>query len=447
MEVDVDDTPNTADTQTNTSEDFNPDTNINQTQIPSIIEENVPYTSPREEKTSTHKNTTNLRYSYNDIGPFFVNIKFGDNLKFIHPLKIGRWLFQNGFEVTHMIKCGFNQMEVHFRSFIQANKFLDSDFDTTHNTRSFIPYCNLHMTGILRGIDTDITTEEIQANLQVSGSPIITNYEHDDFSKPCPTGTHKCINCGLGHATPDTELCPAYKLETKINDKIQKLPTSRNEARQILSGRQTYAEMVKTLHTNNDLFQTSAIPQLKNKSTVKNPSSPKIHNRKSSTLPPTQPKRKRTAHPAKEDVHIFQEIQQILLSPHGNNTKFIQHIQVEETKLITTINAIIQEAPDYLRPQLDQLKQHTRGRNSNGTQEKNPPTAPGPDGISNNLIKMMPQEWIHDLAQAYTQILHSGNIPHLERNIHTPDSQTKYSRPPSNRLPTNITPQHTTENI
>ncbi|KAJ4436079.1 hypothetical protein ANN_18706 [Periplaneta americana] len=51
--------------------------------------------------------------------------------------------------------------------------------------------------------------------------------------------------------------------------------------------------------------------------------------------------------------------------------------------------------------------------------KKNRPTAPGPDGIGYNLIKMMPQEWIHHLAMAYTQILHSGDIPPTWKEIYT----------------------------
>lgn len=68
--------------------------------------------------------------------------------------------------------------------------------------------------------------------------------DHLEVQVECLTPM-KCINCGLSHVATDTKHCPAYALEEHINNKIQELPISKYEAKQILSGQTSYAEIVR----------------------------------------------------------------------------------------------------------------------------------------------------------------------------------------------------------
>lgn len=110
------------------------------------------------------------RYSLTDIGPFFVLVKFIDkDVRNFHPLKVERWFYKQEYQVLHLHKSGFNQLEVHFKTPEQANKFLDSDFDLQHNAQSFIPFYNLYSTGLIRVVDIDISVEEISEYIKTSG--------------------------------------------------------------------------------------------------------------------------------------------------------------------------------------------------------------------------------------------------------------------------------------
>lgn len=285
----------------------------------------TPTQSPQgQDKTTKIKHT----YSLEDTGPYFVTIKFKrDLINQMHPLKLGRWLFHNNYEVQHILKTGASQIEAHFRGPFEANKFLQSNFDAVHDTESFIPFYNLHVHGVIRGVDTDITEQEImhyinststlkvirvhrftkkvESDNKVTYEPLrlvkltfrkqqlpahiylfyqrfqVSPYKekvtvcgncgkynhrekycrnprrcvkcglvHDKGQTECADVPLTCINCRMGHAPTDTKNCPAYALEQSINDKVQALPISRYEARQLLLGHTTYAEVVQRQQDN-----------------------------------------------------------------------------------------------------------------------------------------------------------------------------------------------------
>lgn len=448
---------------------------------PEVVSERESLSGVSDEKRNV--TTSHLRYEYNDMGPFFVTVKLlNQQMKYMHPLKIGRWLFQKGYEVTHLHKSGFNQVEVHFANYFHANKFLDSGFDAEHNAYSFIPYYNLHVVGVIRGVDIDITTEEMMMNFKAALPVQVTNVyrfnrkeidekdkskhkfvptqtvkvtfrtqklppkiclfyqqfnvekfkekvilcencgklnhkgkfcknrqrclqcslEHDNYNSPCPSKVFKCINCGLGHSTRNTGSCSAYQLELNITDKIQDLPISRYEAKQILLGRQTYAEMVQAHMVQKKGLDVVAFPLLQTE--APNPSIAQQIGRSRSvpTETGTAAKRKKISTSPSSHSSVNTELQKCLIAPHGRRTKsesivagcvrststiqgdktpkkgrFSSRVESassqvgrevprqddanseqEKSKLRIAINDIIQEAPDYLRESLEKLKAH-----------------------------------------------------------------------------------------
>lgn len=277
--------------------------------------------SVRIDSNNDQQQKVGYKYTFSDTGPFFVVTKsLNDNINKIHPMKIGKWLYINNFSVLQILKTGFNQMEVHFSSANQANRFLDSDFDLFFNTKSFIPYYNLYTNGVIKKIDKDISIEEIVRDIKIPdgiklqsayrlqyrhvnelGEPEylpsnkvkltfrsqrLPNYvslyferrevehfverviqcrkcgKYNHKTKFCKSegrclqcaGSHltetcttvpQCINCGQSHLATDKEHCPTYQLENNILKTVSELPVSKYQAKQIVKGTTSYADILR----------------------------------------------------------------------------------------------------------------------------------------------------------------------------------------------------------
>ena len=61
---------------------------------------------------------------------------------------------------------------------------------------------------------------------------------------------YKCVNCGLPH-NANARICPVYKREENIRTKISELKINRYDAIQILEGTTSYADITRTMLTDN----------------------------------------------------------------------------------------------------------------------------------------------------------------------------------------------------
>lgn len=158
---------------TNSMETESVQTPTSQTQI-----DPVNHTTITQESNS-HKELPvkrDHRYVHSDTGPYFVSIKQpGQALGHMHPMKVGQWLFRQNYDVQYINKVSKFQIDVHFKTYSAANTFLNSDFDSVHHTESFIPAYAIYSSGVIRGVETSITTEEIQLDTYVPEGFKITN--------------------------------------------------------------------------------------------------------------------------------------------------------------------------------------------------------------------------------------------------------------------------------
>lgn len=411
-----------------------------------------------EQNISTNK--PNYRYTIADMGPFFIIARSKqNNINTIHPMKLGRWLYREDFSVVQMHKAGYNQLEIHFPSANQANRFLDSEFNTIFDTETFIPYYNIHVQGVIAGIDTDISETEIIKDTKVPEGYKITNvyrfqyrvtnseglteykpstkvkltfraqnlpryinlyflrreikqyneriiqcrscgrFNHKTkFCRSTPKclrcgGTHdmttcktvpQCINCGQSHPASDITKCPTYKLETSILTTVSQLPVSKYQARQIVKGNKSYAEILQDQTTNKDNNKETEYPPLPiNQSQTFNNISPttitknqrpkrKINNTKQNFDHKQWKENLIQIHPEQhKPTHIGnQETAEITVEFMGSDTKRSRSRRYTDNtpkynkpsitntteEIIDKVNSLAKELPENLRHYLEEVK-------------------------------------------------------------------------------------------
>ena len=108
---------------------------------------------------------TRKNYLNSDKGPFIVHvIKVGDLPTTLHPITFGR--IMKSIQVANIIngsieKVGRNRISVSFKSATNANEFINNNLLLTKDLKAFIPSFNICKMGIIRGIPTDLSHEEI----------------------------------------------------------------------------------------------------------------------------------------------------------------------------------------------------------------------------------------------------------------------------------------------
>ncbi|XP_069704732.1 uncharacterized protein [Periplaneta americana] len=124
-------------------------------------------------------------YLYKDSGPYLVILRAQEGLiSNIHPLKLGKILFDYNIPNIHVVKpAGKAKFEIHFKTYLDANRFLSSDFDNKYNCNTFIPTYHIHVKGILKNVAVEVTEEEIRQHSMCSENYSIKSVIR--FNKKC----------------------------------------------------------------------------------------------------------------------------------------------------------------------------------------------------------------------------------------------------------------------
>ena len=437
-------------------------------QIPVSIE-NLVNTHNPDNATIQSSSRSNINYySGMEAAPYLVCLRSTDkNISNLHPMKIGKILAEsNKFPSIIQIKPqSKKQLEIIFENYVDANLFINSDICTKHNLQAFIPYSRTHSVGIIRGVSTDLSPEEIQMQIRTDNSVPVTNVyrfnrrtiTEQGTIEYIPTQTCKitfksnllptrvfiyhisctvekykppilqCLNCkGFGHTAkycrsekqcgkcsdnhnteeckntqlrcPNcqaphktrTPVCEIYKQELMINNKMTTLNLNRQEAKNIVLGKTTYARILTDKAAEQDMSHknsTSIILPFNSKTNTS-----KALKQKSTDLPTileTNKKRKSEGQnmtrrtdfnntyyntsqqiyqsgrlPTNKELqqHNSQKISTIVNNNNTCETSLITSPLVDnpmsEAKFLGTINQIINEAPDTLRNILESLKQN-----------------------------------------------------------------------------------------
>lgn len=129
-----------------------------------------PTSSPNETPVQIGRSN----YESNDHGPFVVHIQrilsSTDDGSTLHPVVFGRFLKKNSIQniVNGSLKrIGRNRVTVSFSTFSDANSFLNSNSLIENKFKAFIPTFNVTRMGIIRGVPTEWSPEDIKDNTSV----------------------------------------------------------------------------------------------------------------------------------------------------------------------------------------------------------------------------------------------------------------------------------------
>lgn len=113
-------------------------------------------------------------YDANDHGPFVVHVQkiqsADDDGTTLHPVVFGRFLKKNLFNniVNGSLKrIGRNKMTLSFNNYTDANSFVTSNCLSANNMKAFIPTFNITRMGLVRGVPTEWSPEDIIENTNV----------------------------------------------------------------------------------------------------------------------------------------------------------------------------------------------------------------------------------------------------------------------------------------
>lgn len=109
----------------------------------------------------------NIKYLHYFKDPFIVIVEKNDqeNPPFFHDMKVGKFFGLSNTQVHRIRRKNKNQIEINFKTYELANRFLENPFLIRNNIKAFIPLQNVLKFGVIRDVHTSITEEEIVKNL------------------------------------------------------------------------------------------------------------------------------------------------------------------------------------------------------------------------------------------------------------------------------------------
>lgn len=119
-------------------------------------------------------NSFRAQYEHTDIAPFIVHIQKNvlspnDNVT-LHPVTFGRFLQKNIFRNIingSLKKIGRNRLSLSFSNYVDANNFINDPSLVNNNYKVFIPSFLISRVGLIKGVPSDWTPEEIVSNISV----------------------------------------------------------------------------------------------------------------------------------------------------------------------------------------------------------------------------------------------------------------------------------------
>ena len=95
------------------------------------------------------------------------------NIGNLHPMKIDKILYEKGnYKIKNIIRVNRNKLEIQFETYLDANNFVHSDIGVKYNIKIYIPSHHTQVIGIIRGMDTELSVDEIKEQLRTE-----ENYE------------------------------------------------------------------------------------------------------------------------------------------------------------------------------------------------------------------------------------------------------------------------------
>lgn len=114
------------------------------------------------------------KYSSQDPRPYLVIISSNDhNLGQLHYLSVGR-LLKNVQGLKSVDKCGLNRVRLAFDTAEHANSFLNHPILVERNWTAGIPRTLVETTGVIHGVSSDISEEEILQDIESPQAEVVS---------------------------------------------------------------------------------------------------------------------------------------------------------------------------------------------------------------------------------------------------------------------------------
>lgn len=115
---------------------------------------------------------TRTLYESTDASPFIIHVQkeTSDNTTTLHPVAFGHFLKKNCYKniINGSLKrIGRNRITISFNKFEDANLFISDPSLTKHNFKAYIPSFSITRMGLVRGVPTEWTVEDIIENVSV----------------------------------------------------------------------------------------------------------------------------------------------------------------------------------------------------------------------------------------------------------------------------------------
>lgn len=114
------------------------------------------------------------QYESTDVAPYVVHVQriqqSPDDSSVLHPLAFGKLLKRNAFQsiVNGSVKrLGRNRVAIAFSNYVDANAFISHKILAENNLKAFIPSFSVTRMGIVRGVPTEWSPEDIIENITV----------------------------------------------------------------------------------------------------------------------------------------------------------------------------------------------------------------------------------------------------------------------------------------
>lgn len=111
-------------------------------------------------------------YIHTDVSPYLIHVQRITDLPnsgtVLHPIAFGNFMKRGGFKniINGSIKrIGRNKCVVAFSTFCDANDFLKSNLLSTNGFKAFIPTFNVTRMGMVRGVPSEWSFDEIETNI------------------------------------------------------------------------------------------------------------------------------------------------------------------------------------------------------------------------------------------------------------------------------------------
>lgn len=145
---------------------------VSQPQQASTDATSNPAPSTNESSSPAAAQVGRREYVSSDSSPYLVHVQKITNAPndgtILHPITFGNFLKKNNFKniVSGSVKrIGRNRCAVSFSTYNDANDFVNNSQLALHKFKAFIPTFNVTRMGLIRGVPSDWSLEEIQQNM------------------------------------------------------------------------------------------------------------------------------------------------------------------------------------------------------------------------------------------------------------------------------------------